>query len=50
MRCFELSSDGAARVYTMRLLKDRLIEKWDEQKGENGKRTVIFRKTGTLML
>ena len=50
MHCFGLSSDAAARVCTKRLMKDHLVEKWDEQKGENGKWIVIFRKTGTLML
>ena len=50
MRCFELSTYDAARVCTRRLLKDHLIEKYDEQKQENGKIKFVFRKTGTLML
>ena len=47
MRCFNLSSDSSARTRTSRLLRDHLIEKIREEKG-NAK--ALFRKTGTIML
>ena len=49
MRCFNLSSDGAVRSKTRRLLSDRLIVKVSDGRGTpTGLST--FRKTGCLML
>ena len=49
MRCFNLSSDGAVRSKTRRLLSDRLIVKVSDGRGKaTGLST--FRKTGCLML
>jgi hypothetical protein len=50
MRCFNLNNNGAARIRIMRLVNDHLIEKHNEQKGDNGKWITVFKKTGVLML
>ena len=47
MRCFNLSSDSSARTRTSRLLRDHLIEKVRDEKG-NAK--ALFRKTNNIML
>ncbi len=49
MRCFNLSSEGAARSRMHRLLSDHLIEKVSDGRG-NIKALSIFRKTGNIML
>ena len=49
MRCFNLSSEGAARSKTRRLLSDHLIEKSGDLK-ENGTTKSVFKKTGRIML
>jgi hypothetical protein len=49
MRCFNLSSEGAARSRMHRLLSDHLIEKVSDGRG-NIKAQSIFRKTGNIML
>ena len=49
MRCFNLSSEGAARSRMHRLLSDHLIEKVSDGRG-NIKALSIYRKTGTIML
>ena len=49
MRCFNLSSEGAARMKIKRLQSDHLIEKLgDGRKAGNSKSS--YRKTGNLML
>ena len=47
MRCFNLGSEGSARSKTSRLLRDHLIEKVREEKGQQ---KAVFRKTGTILL
>ena len=47
MRCFNLSSESSARCKTSRLMRDHLVEKVHEEKG-NVK--ALFRKTGTIIL
>ena len=47
MRCFNLSSEGSARSKTSRLLRDHLIEKVREERGQE---KAVFRKTGTILL
>mgnify|MGYP002625728786 CR=1 FL=1 len=47
MRCFNLSSEGSARSKTSRLLRDHLIEKVREERGQE---KALFRKTGTILL
>ena len=49
MRCFNLSSEGAARVKIKRLLSDHLIEKLDDGR-QAGASKSRYRKTGNLML
>ena len=49
MRCFQLSSDGAARVRIKRLVDDHLAEKKNIIK-EGNTHKVIYCKTGTLMI
>ena len=49
MRCFGLSSDGAVRSKTRRLLSDHLIEKVSDGRGTTTGLS-IFRKTGVQML
>ena len=49
MRCFNLSSEGAARVRIKRLVSDHLIEKLNDARSKAGKLSS-FRKTGTMML
>ena len=49
MRCFNLSSEGAARVRIKRLVSDHLIEKLNDARSKAGKLTS-YRKTGTMML
>ena len=49
MRCFNLASDGAARMKVCRLQSDHLIEKVSDGRG-NIKGKTLFRKTGTIML
>jgi hypothetical protein len=49
MRCFQLNSEGSARVRTKRLIEDHLAEKVGEIKeGKNYK--SVYRKTGVVML
>ena len=48
MRCFNLASEGAARVKIARLVKDHLVEKMEDIK-ENGTTKCIYRKTGRNM-
>jgi len=47
MRCFNLSSESSARSKTSRLLRDRLIEKVHEERGQE---KAVFRKTNTIIL
>jgi hypothetical protein len=47
MRCFNLGSEGSARSKTSRLLRDHLVEKVREEKGQQ---KALFRKTGTILL
>ena len=49
MRCFGLTSDGAVRSKTRRLLRDRLIEKVADGRGTTTGLST-FRKTGVQML
>ena len=49
MRCFNLSSEGAARVRIKRLVSDHLIEKLNDDRSKAGKLSS-YRKTGTMML
>ncbi|MCR4916445.1 MAG: hypothetical protein K6A96_11885 [Prevotella sp.] len=49
MRCFNLNSEGAARMRASRLLNDHLIEKVSDGRG-NEKGLTIYRKTGASML
>ena len=49
MRCFGLSSDGAVRSKTRRLMSDHLIEKVSDGRGTTTGLST-FRKTGKLML
>ena len=49
MRCFNLSSAGAARSKTRRLMKDHLIEKTADETAE-GIQMAVYRKTGKMML
>ncbi len=49
MRCFNLSTEGAARVKIKRLVSDRLIEKVNDGRSKAGG-VASYRKTGTLML
>ena len=49
MRCFNLSSAGAARSKTRRLMKDHLIEKTADETAE-GTQMAVYRKTGKMML
>ena len=49
MRCFNLSSEGAARMKIKRLLSDRLIEKTGDGR-QTGASKSSYRKTGNIML
>ena len=49
MRCFNLSSIGAARSRAKRLVEDHVAEKTGEVKDGNVYK-AIYRKTGTMML
>ena len=49
MRCFNLSSEGAARMKIKRLLSDHLIEKLGDGR-QTGASKSSYRKTGNLML
>jgi hypothetical protein len=49
MRCFNLSSEGAARMKIKRLLSDRLIEKTGDGR-QTGAAKSSYRKTGNIML
>lgn len=49
MRCFNLSSEGAARMKIKRLLSDHLIEKLGDAR-QSGTSKSSYRKSGTLML
>jgi hypothetical protein len=49
MRCFNLSSEGAARMKIKRLLSDRLIEKTGDGR-QPGASKSSYRKTGNIML
>ena len=49
MRCFNLSSAGAARSKTRRLMKDHLIEKTADETAE-GIQMAVYRKTGRVMM
>lgn len=46
VRCFQLASEGAARVRTKRLVDDHLVEKVEVKKSNK----AHYRKTGTMML
>ena len=49
MRCFNLTSDGAVRSKTRRLMSDHLIEKVTDAR-QTGTTMSVYRKTGLLML
>ena len=49
MRCFNLSSEGAARMKIKRLLSDRLIEKTGDGR-QSATSKSSYRKTGSIML
>ena len=49
MRCFNLSSEGAARMKIKRLLSDRLIEKTGDGR-QSATSKSSYRKTGNIML
>ena len=49
MRCFNLSSEGAARMKIKRLQSDHLIEKMGDGR-QAGASKSNYRKTGNLML
>ena len=49
MRCFNLSSEGAARMKIKRLLSDHLIEKLGDGR-QTGASKSSYRKTGNIML
>ena len=49
IRCFNLSTDGAARVRIQRLINDHLIEKMSDAR-KNGSTGTVFHKTGSIML
>jgi hypothetical protein len=49
IRCFNLSSEGVARVKIKRLLSDHLIEKLGDGR-QSGVSKSRYRKTGTMML
>ena len=49
MRCFNLSSEGAARMKIKRLLSDHLIEKLGDGR-QAGASKSSYRKTGNIML
>ena len=49
MRCFNLSSDGVARMKISRLQSDHLIEKVSDGRS-NTKGKTLFRKTDVIML
>ncbi len=49
MRCFNLSSEGAARMKIKRLLSDHLIEKLGDGRQPGASRSS-YRKTGAIML
>ena len=49
MRCFGLSTDGAVRSKTRRLISDHLIEKVSDGRGSSVGLST-FRKTGVQML
>ncbi|MCR5270918.1 MAG: hypothetical protein K6D91_07895 [Prevotella sp.] len=49
MRCFNLSSEGAARSKTHRLIRDHLVEKVNDGRGTTTGLST-FRKTGVLIL
>ena len=49
MRCFNLSSEGAARMKIKRLLSDHLIEKLGDGR-QTGASKSNYRKTGIIML
>ena len=49
MRCFNLSSEGAARMKIKRLLSDHLIEKQGDGRQAGASRSS-YRKTGNIML
>jgi hypothetical protein len=49
MRCFNLSSEGAARMKIKRLLDDHLIEKLGDGR-QTGASKSSYRKTGNIML
>ena len=49
MRCFNLSSDSAARMRIKRLTDDHLVEQMGTFK-ENGTTKSRYRKTGVFML
>ena len=49
MRCFNLSTEGAARMKIKRLLSDHLIEKLSDGR-QTGASKSSYRKTGNIML
>ena len=48
MRCFNMASDGSARMKISRFLQDHLIEKIEEPKGKASSKAK-YRKTGVIM-
>ena len=48
MRCFNLSTEGAARSKISRLVADHLVEKIEDNR-KNGVNKSIYRKTGIMM-
>ena len=47
VRCFNLGSEGSARIKLMRLMKDHLITK--EGDGRRNDQVVLYRKTGYML-
>ena len=48
MRCFNMGSEGSARMKISRFLQDHLIEKIEEPKGKTSSKAK-YRKTGVIM-
>ena len=48
MRCFNMGSEGSARMKISRFLQDHLIEKIEEPKGKASSKAK-YRKTGVIM-
>jgi hypothetical protein len=50
MRCFNLSTEGAARTKIYRLTCDHLVEKIQDKRLVNDKVQAVYRKTGTELM